>query len=258
MRKPIVLGLILFFSIFLTETLAETSPAELQNQIKKNIRQGQASQEAADAWAKKRDAYLNEIQELKHRKRWLTHQKGKYETYIQKQQAVISALEQRQKETEKIKISLEPALDEWFAQLEAFVQKDLPFLDQEREKRLRFLKASLNDYHLTLDEKTRRLLESLQAEAGYGGTIEKSEKVIPLETGPAQVNIFRLERVALFYLSLDGKAGGWFDPKTQKWVPLPDKYTRVISSALEIAEKKRTPELLELPIGKPEGTEDQP
>jgi hypothetical protein len=148
-------------------------------------------------------------------------------------------------------------LDEWFARLEAFVRNDLPFLHQERQKRIRFLKDSLNNYHLGLDEKTRRLLESLQAEAGYGGTVEKSETEIHLETGPAQVNIFRLGRVAIFYQSLDGKSGGWFHPKTKKWEQLPDKYNRVISAALEIAEKKRTPELLELPIGKLEGAEDQ-
>ncbi len=66
------------------------------------------------------------------------------------------------------------------------------------------------------------------------------------------MNIFRLGRVALFYQSLDKKQAGWFDREKRQWEPLPDKYAREISRALEIAEKKRTPELLDLPIGSPE------
>ncbi len=250
MIKNNILFFIFFFSLYIQYGYAETQPSELQKKIEKTIESGQASQAEADSWTRERESYLNEIRELKNRKRWLTHQKGKHETYLKKQREIISDLEKRKKDTEKIKISLEPSLDEWLMRLEEFVKKDLPFLPEERERRLKFLKDSLNDYHLGLDEKTRRLLESLQAEAGYGGTVEKSEGSIQLKAGPAQVNIFRLGRVALFYLSLDGKESGWFNPKTGAWEALPDKYNRVISAAMEIAEKKRTPELLELPIGK--------
>ncbi len=77
-------------------------------------------------------------------------------------------------------------MDEWLMRLEEFVKKDLPFLPEERERRLKFLKDSLNDYHLGLDEKTRRLLESLQAEAGYGEDVEKSEGSIQLKAGAAR------------------------------------------------------------------------
>ncbi|QTA85887.1 DUF3450 domain-containing protein [Desulfonema magnum] len=249
--------LIFFLCFFLSAgwslcAFSDTPPTDLQKKIENAIRQGQASQSKAEAWTKQRETYLNEIRELKNRKRWLGHQQNKYQIYIQKQQETLAELERKKKETEKIKMSLEPFLDELFTRLEESVKKDLPFLSEERQKRLQFLKDSLDNYHLGLDEKTRRVLEALQVEAGYGGTVEKTEGTIPLENRSAQVNIFRLGRVAMFYQSLDGKHAGWFDREKRQWKPLPDKYAREISRALEIAEKKRTPELLDLPIGSPE------
>jgi hypothetical protein len=247
---------IFFFFFFLLPAgwclyaFSETPPADLQKKIENVIRQGQDSQHQTEAWIKEKDACLNEIRELKNRKRWLSHQEDKYQIYIQKEQETIAELERKKEETEKIKMSLEPFLDELFLRLEGFVNNDLPFLPEERQKRLQFLKDSLDNYHLGLDEKTRRIFEAIQAEAGYGGTVEKTEDTVSLEGKTAQVNIFRLGRVALFYQSLDGKHAGRFNHAKKQWEPLPDKYARTISRAVEIAEKKRTPELLELPLGR--------
>ncbi len=255
MKISMKIKLVFFFCLFLSAgcpcAFSETQPTDLEKKIEKMIRQGQASQSKTEAWAKQSEAYLNEIRELRNRKRWLIHQQNKYQIYIRKQEETIEELERRKKETEKIKMSLEPFLDELFTRLEEFVRNDLPFLPEERQKRLRFLKDSLDSYHLGLDEKTRRVFEALQVEVGYGGTVEKTEGTIPLESGSAQVNIFRLGRVALFYQSLDGKQAGWFDREKRQWEPLPGKYAREISRAMEIAEKKRTPELLDIPIGSP-------
>ncbi len=174
MKIKLILSLFFFFSTgWSLCAFSETPPTDLQKKIEHAIRQGQASQSQAEAWTKQSEAYLNEIRELRNRKRWLSHQQDKYQIYVQKQQETITELERKKKETEKIKMSLEPFLDELFTRLEEFVKNDLPFLPEERQKRLEFLKDSLDNYHIGLDEKTRRVLEAIQVEAGYGGTVEK-------------------------------------------------------------------------------------
>lgn len=252
MKAGIIFSMLIFFTLQNPNLCAQTQPSDLQKKIEKSIRSARKSQEKAEAWARERTRILNEIREQKHKRRWLRHQKGKYETYIRKQQAAIAELERRKKETRAIDMSLEPFLDELLVRLEEFVKNDLPFLPEERQHRLRLLKDSLNDYHIGLAEKTRRVMEALQAEAGYGGTSEKTETVIELEGGPTQVSLFRMGRVALFYLSPDGKQVGWFSREKSAWVPLPAQYTREISRAMEIAEKKRTPALVDIPVGRSE------
>lgn len=229
---------------------AETSPALLQKQVKNSITQVQKFQAKAEAWADERDSYINEIRELKQLKRWLTHQQSKYKTYIQKEQTAVEELKRKKKETEQIKIALEPFLDDVLVRLREFIEKDLPFLPDERQKRLVFLKDSLDNYHVGLAEKTKRILEALQVEASYGGTVERTETTINVNNSPIQVNLFRLGRLGLFYQSLDKKQVGWFSRKTAQWEPLPVKYNKTLHRAIEIAEKKRTPELLNLPVGK--------
>ncbi len=245
--------LALFFLFSALQTLqahAETSPADLQKKMEESIAFEQNAQKQAEAWASERANILNEIREQNMLKKWAKHQAEKYQTYIQKQQDAIRELERRKQEAEKIKMSLEPFLDEIFVRLKTLIEKDLPFLPEERQKRLEFLKDSLDDYRIGLDEKTKRVLEVLQIEANYSGTVEKTEAAVDLGKGPVQVSLFRLGRVALFYQSPDRRQTGWYNREKNKWESLPDEYTRELTRAMEIAEKKRTPVLLELPVGR--------
>ena len=150
-----------------------------------------------------------------------------------------------------INMGLEPFLDDVMVRLEAFVKKDIPFLPDEREKRLCFLKETLNSFHAGLSEKTERLLDALQVEAGYGTSVEKTETAIELENGPTLVNLLRVGRTALFYQTPDGKQSGRFNREKGGWEVLPEAYSREIIRAMEVAEKKRTPVLLDLPVGRP-------
>lgn len=246
-----MIALFFLFSAFQTpQAHAETRPSELQKKMEESIVLEQNAQKQAEAWANQRADILNEIREQNMLKKWAKHQLEKYQTYIQKQQETIQELERRKQEAEKIKMSLEPFLDEVFVRLKTFVETDLPFLPEERQKRLEFLKNSLDDYRIGLDEKTKRVLEALQIEANYGGTVEKTEAAVDLGKGPVQVNLFRLGRVALFYQSPDGRQTGWYNREKNKWESLPDEYSRELTRAMEIAEKKRTPVLLELPVGR--------
>ncbi|MCP4345216.1 MAG: DUF3450 domain-containing protein [Desulfobacterales bacterium] len=250
MKTKIIFFTVLFLMVCVTYALSEILPNDLQKKVEQLIEVGQKSQAEAEAWSEQREKYLDEIRELRNRKRWLEHQHGKYQTYIQKQREAIAELERRKKEAEKINMTLEPFLDELMVRLETFVEKDIPFLPEERRKRLSFLRDTLNSYHVGLAEKTQRIFEALQVEASYGGSVEKTEDAIELEKGRVHVNLLRIGRTALFYQTPDGKQSGWFNREKNGWEPLPDNYTRELTRAMEIAEKKRTPVLLDLPVGR--------
>ncbi len=230
---------------------AETRAADLQKTVEDSLKKGQKIQSDADQWAAEQAVLLDRIRDLKARKRWLAHQKGKYETYMEKQRESLTQLKARQKETENIRMGLEPFLDETFAKLQTFVANDLPFLPEERQKRLHVLKQTLDNFQTGLDEKTRRVLEALQVEAGYGAGVEKTDTTLALEGGTMQAQLLRIGRTALFYRSPDGTQAGRFDRETGRWETLSAGDAREVGHAIDMAEKKRTPELLLLPLGTP-------
>jgi hypothetical protein len=217
----------------------------------KALQTGQESQTQADAWAVERAGMTDRIRELNHKKRWLDHQIQKHGIYIQKQEESIAELKRQKEKAEHIRMELEPFLDDLLVRLEKFVAGDLPFLREERQRRLQFLRDSLNDHRLSLDEKTGRVFQALQIEAGYGGNIEQTGETVEVNGSRIQANVLRLGRTALLYQTPDGKQTGRFNRETGTWGTLDPSYGQAVRHAIEISEKRRTPDLLTLPVGRP-------
>ncbi|WP_457572223.1 DUF3450 domain-containing protein [Desulfovulcanus sp.] len=236
-----------FLFFFSYAGMCEETPQKLIKSMQGVIKDAQKVQKEVDAWAMEREKLLSEISELKNLKRWYMHQQKKYETYIQKQKQLLAELQRRRKEARRINISLEPYLDDTVKRLEEFIGSDLNFLPEERQKRLAFLKDSLDDYHLGLSEKLRRVLEVLQVEAEYGRGIEKSEAVLTLDNKPTEVRLLRIGRVALFYQTLDGKRCGYMEAGGT-WKDLPASFNSEISKALDMIDHRRAYDLIELPL----------
>ena len=236
-----------FLFFFSYAGMCEETPQRWIKSMQEAVKDAQKVQKQVDAWAVEREKLLAEISELKSLKRWYVHQQKKYETYIQKQKQVIADLQKRRKEARRINIFLEPYLDDTVKRLEEIIGSDLKFLPEERQKRLAFLKDSLDDYHLGLSEKLRRVLEALQVEAEYGRGIEKSEAVLTLDNKPIEVRLLRIGRVALFYQTLDGKRCGYMDVDGS-WKDLPASFNSEITRALDMIEHRRAYDLIELPL----------
>ncbi|GKT29958.1 Uncharacterised conserved protein UCP028069 like protein, partial [Aduncisulcus paluster] len=119
------------------------------------------AQQQYQDWADLKDQESDSIREMKATEAWLEFQNRKYDRYVKKQEGVIAELKRRKEEAKRIKMELEPFLETVVDQLELFVKSDLPFLNDERTRRIQFLRDSLDDYHLQLSEKLRRVFEAL-------------------------------------------------------------------------------------------------
>ena len=222
----------------------------IEQKVVKAIKIEEKAQTKADAWAQEKSNILAEMQDLKHREQWLDFQSKKYKGYVKEEEKIIRDLNRKKEKLEKIEMGLEPYLEEVFGQLSLFVENDLQFLKEERKKRLSFLRASLDDYRVGLSEKLRRVLEALQVEANYGRSIERTDGVINLKDERIEVNFLRVGRLAMFFVSTDHKKVGYLDRKTGDWKLLDRRYGKEILKAIEMAERKRAIELVDLPIGK--------
>ncbi len=151
---------------------------------------------------------------------------------------------------EQIAEQISPCLLEVFGRLDSFFKKDMPFLKEERTRRIVNLEQVLADPDITVSEKTRKIMEALLVEAEYGQTIEVTRGSVDIAGKATLVDIFRFGRIALFYRTLDGQDCGFFNVADNSWQPLSGSYTEAIGAVIEIGAKRRPAELLSLPIGR--------
>jgi len=132
--------------------------------------------------------------------------------------------------------------------LDKFVSLDLPFLQQERRERIASLRRVIADAETPQAEKFRRILEAYRVEAGYGHRLGVERMQVTLGDAQKVVDILHLGRVALYYLALDGRAAGRWDPESKQWLPLESRYRSAIREGLKIASETAAPEVLTLPV----------
>ena len=103
-------------------------------------------------------------------------------------------------------------------------------------------------------EKCRQIMEALKIETEYGQTVEVYQDTIRADGQASDhhmsADILRLGRLALFWRTPDGKTVGRWERDGETWSILPDKYRRPINDAMEMALKRRTVDMVKLPLGR--------
>lgn len=158
-------------------------------------------------------------------------------------------------EVEVTRRELVPLMYRMLDSLEAFVRLDLPFLQDERQKRLKRLRETLVMAAVENAEKYRRILEAYQVESEYGHTIEAYRADLQMNGETRPVDFLRLGRVALYYQTLDGSETGIWGHNKKTWQTLPSEYRKPVRDGLRIARKQASPTLLTLPVPAPEAVQ---
>ena len=137
--------------------------------------------------------------------------------------------------------------------LEKFVELDVPFHMEEREKRISFLRANLDRSDVSVAEKFRQVLEAYKIENEYGRKIDAYKGSVEIDGTERDVNFFRVGRIALLYQTTDTEISGAWDQASRSWVPLDrGEFRNAIMKGLRIARKEASIDLLTLPVAAPE------
>ncbi len=136
--------------------------------------------------------------------------------------------------------------------LEKFVSLDLPFLPEERRRRVEALKGLLDRADVSVAEKYRRILEAYQVEMEYGRTLEAWTGELVEGARRRSVDFLRVGRLVLLYQSLDHRETAVWDAAAGRWRRLDDSYRRPVMEALRIARRQAPPDLVRLPVPAPE------
>lgn len=235
------------------------SPAPVLGQALESSLQVQTeTTQAAVRSQEKIDRLADETEQLLKRYRETLRQTDSLQTYTRQlerllasQQQELASLETQLQEIEVTQREIVPLLVRMVERLEQFVALDMPFLPEERRARLDHLREWLDQSDMTIAEKYRRIMEAYQVETEYGRTIEAYRGAIQLEGQERTVDLLRVGRLALLFLSLDGQQVGQWNRTTKQWQILPHTYRRSIAQGVLIAKKQAAPQLLNLPVPAP-------
>ncbi len=169
---------------------------------------------------------------------------------ITSQEGEIATINKQLADIEVTARDVLPLMSRMVTLLEEFVKLDVPFLLDERVKRVSTLKEMLPRADVSISEKYRRILEAYQIEMEYGRTLDSYDGNIEDAGGTRTVQFVRLGRVSLMYRTLDGKEAGYWHAEQKGWVR-DDSYSKAIRDALRVATKQGAPDLLFAPVPAP-------
>jgi hypothetical protein len=147
---------------------------------------------------------------------------------------------------------LGPLLFSMVQALEQFVVADLPFHQQQRVESVLLLRERLRNQDLLLVDQFRMVLDAFQIEMAYGNSLESYRDQVEWQDQLRSVELLRIGRLALYFITLDGEQAAYWDLQQRRWQALPDDFNDAIRDAVQVAKNQIAPRWLELPLANPE------
>jgi hypothetical protein len=233
--------------------------AEPEKSLEPAMREQLAADQAAIAAQKQLDQLSEETRELLLQYRqYLSETKSLREYVDQLQVQVRSQADEIgfvQKQLAEIDVTARevvPLIQRMLDTLDRFVQLDVPFQLEERQKRIATLRETMGRADVSISEKYRRVIEAYQIETEYGRTLEAYQGELVGDAGARTVRFLRIGRVSLLYQTLDGKETGYWDAQAKHWV-VDDSYRSAVRHGFDVADKVGAPDLLTAPVPAPAG-----
>jgi len=166
------------------------------------------------------------------------------------QSAVLEDIALSMDQVDVINRQIFPMMERMIDGLEQSVALDVPFLMEERTKRIATLKDTMERSDVSVAEKFRKVMEAYQIENEYGTSSETYTQTITKDGVTRSYNMLRVGRIGLYYQSDDAKITGRWDNEIRDWVE-DDSARSEIRKGIRIAKQLIAPELIVIPVAAP-------
>ena len=242
------------FTSYVVASPAFASPEKVRaivGEETKALNEASASQERIDRLDDDTQKLLAEYRQVTTETESLKTYNDQLAAQIPSQAQELASIEKQLQDIETTQREVLPMMERMLETLERFVQLDVPFLGDERRKRIANLNEMMDRADVTISEKYRRIVEAYQIEMEYGRTLEAYEGKLGDTENARAVQFVRVGRIALLYQTLDRKETGYWDGGKKDWV-VDDSYTHAFTHNLEVAKKMGAPDLLTVPVPAPQ------
>ncbi|WP_430459633.1 DUF3450 domain-containing protein [Thalassolituus sp. LLYu03] len=170
------------------------------------------------------------------------------------QQDELASIEASIKNVTLVERQITPLMLRMIDAIDQFVAADVPFLKDERTRRVNTLKDLMGRSDVTVAEKYRKVMDAYQAEVDYGRTIESYRGTLDVNGQQREVDFLRVGRISLVYQTLDGQELGVWNTTAAAWQPLDSAYKSKVMAGIRIAREQAAPDLIKVPVAAPQET----
>lgn len=210
---------------------------------KKGISADQRAVKQLTANEESRRHTLQSLQQIRQSQRLADHYQKQLGQQIEQAKNALDSIAEQQMALRKVKMALNPLIQNMFTTLENMHGADLPFLQQERTARIEVLREQLADPSIDEATKLGRILDAYQVELSYGNSVESWTG--KLASGQL-VDFLRVGRLGYYYLTPDRSESAVWEPN-KGWVPLSQQQTHVLENAVHSTKNTGKPALFTLP-----------
>ncbi len=217
--------------------------------------------QANEASQKRVETIVGQTENLENQFRQITKETDGLGVYIEllqsqvdNQQREIDGLDGATDRIAVLQRQVIPQMKKMIDALGQFIELDVPFLKEERTRRVARLDALLGRSDVSVAEKFRSVVEAYKIESQFGRSIESYKGKVDDSGVERDVEFLRIGRIGLYWQTGDASVTKGWDQAQGGWVDLGNEYRSAVRTGLQIADEKRAPELLLLPIPAPEAT----
>lgn len=247
-----ILHYLIIFCLFLYPVTVHST--EVQEKVEQPVEDAitlmQSTQTDEEDWRQLQEQLSTELELLESRVQQLTEFRDQQKVELAQTNNRIDIKKQQLADVLRIEQEMQPFLVQLTQRLTELPEEGLPFLLDERNTRMAKLEGILRDPEISISEQYRKAMEALLIETEFGITLETYQEKLTHDNESVLVNILRLGRLGLFYVSLDESSCGFYNIATKDWQILPDYYVHPLQTAIAIAAKQRPAEFIDMPLGK--------
>ncbi|MCP5093757.1 MAG: DUF3450 domain-containing protein [Gammaproteobacteria bacterium] len=172
---------------------------------------------------------------------------------VEGQSAVLEDIALSMDQVDVINRQIFPLMERMIDGIDQSVKLDIPFLMDERNKRVSALKEIMERSDVSVAEKFRKVMEAYQIENDYGTTIEDYTQSLTIDGATRSFNMLRIGRIGLYFQSDDTKITGRWDNEARDWV-IDNSARNEVRKGLRVARQLIAPELINVPVPAPEAS----
>jgi hypothetical protein len=141
-----------------------------------------------------------------------------------------------------------PLMERMIDALEQSIALDIPFLMDERSKRIIDLQLIMERSDVSVAEKFRKVMEAYQIENDYGSSNEYYVQSLEIGGTVREYNMLRIGRVGLYFQSDDTSITGWWNAELAAFEELGNEHRNEVRKGIRIARQLIAPELVLVPV----------
>jgi hypothetical protein len=164
------------------------------------------------------------------------------------QQATLDDIALSLDQVDNINRQIFPLMERMIDGLEQSIALDIPFLMEERSKRVSDLQDIMERSDVSVAEKFRKVMEAYQIEMDYGSSSEWYREELNVDGAVREYNMLRVGRIGLYFQSDDTNITGWYNADSGQFELLGNEHRNEIRKGMRIARQLIAPELILIPL----------